>query len=147
VIVPTIRCSRMIAVPPEVLWETVADPHHLPRWWPRVARVEGVADRHFTEVLQTDKGKSVRADFTVLESTRPSVRRWAQAVENTPFERILAAAETEIRLVPDTGGTRVTLTLRQRLRGLARLGGFLVRGATRRQLDEALSSLESLHGD
>jgi uncharacterized protein YndB with AHSA1/START domain len=144
--VPTTRRSRTIADAPERIWETVADPHHLPRWWPRVARVEGVDGSRFTEVLQTAKGKAVRADFTVVESTAPLVRRWSQDVDNTPFERILAVAETEVRLAPDGGGTRVTLTLRQRLRGLARLGAFLVRGATRRQLDEALSGLEALHG-
>jgi carbon monoxide dehydrogenase subunit G len=82
----------------------------------------------------------------VLESTAPSIRRWAQEVEGTPFERILAAAETEVRLEALDGGTRVTLTLRQKLLGLARLGGFLVRGATRKQLDEALRALEALHG-
>jgi uncharacterized protein YndB with AHSA1/START domain len=144
--VPTTRRSATIPAPPERVWQTVGDPHHLPRWWPRVSRVEAVDPGGFTQVLQTDKGKSVRADFRVLESTAPTVRRWAQEVEGTPFERILAAAETEVRLEAHDGGTRVTLTLRQKLLGLARLGGFLVRGATRKQLDEALRALGSLHG-
>ena len=34
------------------------------------------------------------------------------------------------------------ITLHQRMRGLSRLGGFMVRRATRRILDEALDGLE-----
>ena len=33
---PTARRSRTIAAPAEELWEVIGDPHHLPRWWPRV---------------------------------------------------------------------------------------------------------------
>ena len=132
---------------PEAVWRTIADPHHLPRWWPRVQRVEGVAGERFTEVLGTDKGRSVRADFSVLESRAPEVRRWRQDVSGTPFERLLRSAETEVRLAPDdTGGTRVTLTLRQRLRGVGVLGGFMVGRANRRVADEALAALARLHG-
>jgi hypothetical protein len=36
--------------------------------------------------------------------------------------------------------------MRQQLRGSARLGGFMVRRATGRVLDEALEALEALHG-
>ena len=38
----------------------------------------------------------------------------------------------------------MTLEVRQKLRGLSRFGGFLVKRATRRQLDEALDALERL---
>jgi hypothetical protein len=40
----------------------------------------------------------------------------------------------------------VTLVMRQQLRGSARMGGFMVRRATGRVLDEALEALEALHG-
>jgi hypothetical protein len=40
----------------------------------------------------------------------------------------------------------VTLELRQRLRGPAALGGWLVRRATGRILDEALDGLAEVHG-
>jgi uncharacterized protein YndB with AHSA1/START domain len=137
----------MISATPEQLWRTVCDPHHLPRWWPRVQRVEAVDAERFTEVLGTEKGRSVRADFRVLESSAPEVRRWSQEVEGSPFERLLRSAEIEVRLAPeDASGTRVTLTIRQRLRGVGALGGFLVRRAARRQADEALDGLARLHG-
>jgi hypothetical protein len=52
-----------------------------------------------------------------------------------------------VRLAPHgEGGTRVTLTIDQRLRGVGALGGFLVRRATRAQLDEALDALQQMHG-
>jgi uncharacterized protein YndB with AHSA1/START domain len=145
--VPRVSRSRAIAASPEQVWRTVCDPRHLPRWWPRVQRVESVSDDRFTEVLTTDKGRAVRADFRVLESTAPEVRRWSQDVDGTPFERLLHSAETEVRLVPDgADGTRVTLSIRQRLRGVGALGGFLVRRAARKQADDALDALQRLHG-
>jgi uncharacterized protein YndB with AHSA1/START domain len=143
--VPRTRRSRTVAAAPEQVWRTVSDPHHLPRWWPRVQRVEGVDGERFTEVLATDRGRAVRADFRVLESRAPRVRRFAQDVDGTPFERLLRAAETEIRLEPHDGGTRVTVTIRQRLRGIGALGGFVVHRATRRQADDALAALARLH--
>ncbi len=39
---PTAQRSRTIAASPQELWDVVGDPHHLPRWWPRVSRVESV---------------------------------------------------------------------------------------------------------
>jgi carbon monoxide dehydrogenase subunit G len=128
------------------VWETVGDPYHLPRWWPRVERVEGVKRDRFTEVLGTEGGRSVRADFRVVESRAPTRRVWEQEIEGSPFERVFAAARTEIALEPDGDGTRVTLVVRQKLRGPGRLGGWVVRRATGRVLDEALGALESLHG-
>ncbi len=140
----TVRRTRTLQATPQELWEIVADPHHLPRWWPRVTRVEGVREDGFTQVLQPPKGKPVRADFLVVESSAPSVHRWAQEVVGTPFERILAASETEVRLEPDGAATRVAISLSQRPRGLALLGAYMVRSAARRQVDEALAGLEAL---
>jgi uncharacterized protein YndB with AHSA1/START domain len=134
-----------VAAAPAQVWATVADPHHLPRWWPRVQRVEGVTREHFTEVLSTAKGRSVRADFRILETRPPELCRWTQEVEGTPFERLLDRSETEVRVAADVDDARVELVVRQRLRGSARLGGFLVRRATARVLDEALDALAELH--
>ena len=141
---PTVRRSRTLRAPPQELWRIVGDAHHLPRWWPRVSRVEAVDDDGFTEVLRTGRGTPVRADFRVLASEPPRRRSWTQQVTGTPFERILARSETEIRLEPEGHGTAVAISLSQRPRGLALLGGFMVRAAAARQLDEALDGLEAL---
>jgi carbon monoxide dehydrogenase subunit G len=143
---PTTRRSRTVADVPDRVWETVADPHHLPRWWPRVERVEAVSAERFTEVLSTERGRSVRADFRVTDSRAPEHRAWEQELAGSPFERIMMAARTEVDLAPDGDGTRVTVAVRQDMRGTARFGGFMVRRATRRVLDEALAALEGLHG-
>jgi len=143
---PTTRRSRTVADVPERVWETVSDPYHLPRWWPRVERVEAVSGDHFTEVLTTDRGRSVRADFRVVESRAPERRAWEQEVAGSPFERIMASARFEVALAPDDGGTRVTLAVRQQMRGTARFAGWIVRRGTRRVLDDALGALGSLHG-
>ncbi len=141
----------MIAASPQELWEVLGDPHHLPRWWPRVSRVESVDEDAFTEVLMSGKGKMVRADFRLLDTV--SLRRivWAQQVENTPFARILTSAETEISLsgedASDGPATEVTIELRQTLHGfLARLGSHLVRRAAGSTIEEALDGLERIVG-
>ena len=142
---PRTRRTRTLDATPEQVWRTVCDPHHLPRWWPRVQRVERVDPEHFTEVLSTDKGRSIRADFRVVESRAPEVRRWVQEVEGSPFERLLRSAETEVRLERDGDATRVTVTLSQRLKGLGAFGGLMVRRANRQVADEALERLGRLH--
>ena len=141
---PTTRRSRTLPAAPDDVWRVVGDPNHLPRWWPKVQRVEGVDAHAFTKVFGTSKGRPVRADFRVAEVEAPRRRRWVQVVEGSPFERILLSAE-EVAVVEQGGdGTTVTLETRQKLRGLSKLGGFIVRRATRRQLDEALDALERI---
>jgi uncharacterized protein YndB with AHSA1/START domain len=140
--VPKTARHRMLRAQPEEVWRVVADPHHLPRWWPRVERVEGVDPDHWTMVFMTAKRKPVRADFELLESHPPSLRAWRQELEDSPFERVLDDAITEVRIEPAGEGVDVTIEQRQKLRGMARFGRFLVRRATARLLDEALDGLE-----
>jgi uncharacterized protein YndB with AHSA1/START domain len=146
--VPTARRSRIIAASAEELWEVICDPHHLPRWWPRVNRVEDVEDGAFTEVMKTAKGKLVRADFRLVRSDeRMHSLAWQQQLEGTPFARLLSSAETQVSLEPVAQGTSVTIELRQSLSGFfPRFGGFMVRRAAAATLDEALSGLERISG-
>ncbi len=142
---PTTRRSRLLAAPPDRVWRIVGDPHHLPRWWPKVRRVEGVAGGRFTQVMRTEKGKDVRADFRIVEEEPPRLLRIEQEVEGTPFEGFLREAHTAIEAEAAEGGTQVTITTRHRLRGMSRLGGgTLLKRATRKQLDEALTALEGV---
>jgi len=146
--VPSARRSRTIAAPLQLLWEVVEDPHHLPRWWPRVERIEDVDGDAFTEVMKTRKGKLVRADYRA----RPSADSehavvWEQQLEGTPFARLLSASETHVRMEPVDGGTSVTIELHQRLTGVfPRFGGFMVRRAATATIDAALDGLERIGG-
>lgn len=139
---PTIRRHATLAAGSQDVWRVVRDPHHLPRWWPKVGRVEAVQDDRWTSVFVTEKGKSVRADYRLVASEAPHRRAWSQELADSPFERVLAEAITEVRLEPqESAQTDVTIELRQRLRGFARLGAFMVRRASGRVLDEALEGL------
>ena len=82
---PTTRRSRILAAPPDRVWKVLGDPHHLPRWWPKVRRVEAVTGEHFTQVMRTEKGKDVRADFRIVEEDAPRLLRWQQEMEGTPL--------------------------------------------------------------
>src|ERR1700691_1390875 len=95
---PDASAVRTIAAPAGELWDVISDPHHLPRWWPRVTRVEDVEDDAFTEVMKTRKGKLVRADFRVAtyEAARTLVSE--QLLEGTPFGRVLQSAERQVWL-------------------------------------------------
>ncbi len=143
---PTSQAQRTLAAPIQKVWEVVSDPHHMPRWWPGVARMEGVEDDHFTQVLLTKRGKPVRADFRVVASEPPWRLTWEQELEGTPFERVLNELVTEIVLQEVPEGTLVTLAQSQKLRGYSRTGGFLMRRATNDRLDEALEGLERACG-
>jgi uncharacterized protein YndB with AHSA1/START domain len=140
------RRSRTIKASPTEIWQLIADPEHMPRWWPGVARMEGVEGDRFTQVFTTKRGRPVRADFRVIQSDRPRACAWQQEVEGTPFERVLNESIVAISLnaVPD--GTDVTIEQRQKLRGYSRTGGFLLRRATSAKLDEALDGLERILG-
>jgi uncharacterized protein YndB with AHSA1/START domain len=146
--VPTAHRSRTIAAPVEELWEVIGDPHHLPRWWPRVTRVEDVEGNAFTEVMRTAKGKLVRADFQLVETDEGARSlTWQQRLEGTPFGRLLSSAETRVSLAQAPEGTSVTIELRQTLTGFfPRFGGFMVRRAAVATIDEALDGLERISG-
>jgi uncharacterized protein YndB with AHSA1/START domain len=140
--VPTVKRARSIAAERDALWAIVSDPYHLPRWWPSVQRVEDASAVAWTKVLRSPKGRAIRADYTRVSAEPPARLVWRQEVEESPFERILREAITEISLEPENGATRVELRSTQRLRGLARFGSFMVRRATARLLEEALTGLE-----
>jgi len=139
---PVVSRSAVVEAPAERIWDLVSDPHSLPRWWPRVQRVEEASAHSWTKVLVSDSGKPVRADYTRTVVEPPAVLEWRQELAETPFERMLSEARIRIEIEPSQDEeTEVTLTAVERLRGLARLGGFMVRRATRKRLDEALERL------
>jgi uncharacterized protein YndB with AHSA1/START domain len=145
------RRTRVIDADPDALWAVIEDPHHFPRWWPGVVRVEGVSDERFTHVYTTKKGRTVRIDFRITgteppDGESPGRRSWEQEIPGTPFERVLHEAITEVLLAAADGGARVTITQRQKLRGYSRTGGWMLRRATRARLDDALDGLERLSG-
>jgi len=145
--VPSSQRTRRFAGAQAELWELISDPHHLPRWWPGVARVEGVEEDRWTQVFKTKKGRSVRADFRVLRSDPPWLRAWEQELPGTPFERVLNESILEVSLEPVAdGGTDVTIAHHQKLRGYSRTGGFLLNRATKAKLDEALDGLARATG-
>lgn len=139
---PTTTYTRTIAAAQQRIWSVLEDPHHMPRWWPGVTRMEGVEDERWTQVFTTKRGRPVRADFHLMLSEPPWRLVWEQEVSGTPFERVLEESITEVILQPVDGGTEVTIAQRQKLRGYSRTGGLLLRRATKGKLKEALEGLE-----
>ena len=129
--------TREFAVPPARVWEIVSDPYQLPRWWPRVSRVEGVSETGWSTILASPRGRDVRADWRLEASEPPSRRRWSQELEGSPFSRLFARNEVEVRI----DGQRVTIEIEQRVLGWARLAPFIVRRAAKKVADEALDGL------
>jgi uncharacterized protein YndB with AHSA1/START domain len=140
-------------MPPEEVWELVSDPHHLPRWWPRVSRIEGVeegvhTETLFTEILSGRQGRTLRADFAVIVEEPDEMKlRWIQVLDGSPFESFLTASETDIRLKPNGAATDVTIELRQCLRGFVpRLGSRRIGKAAAGTITEALNGLDRIAG-
>src|SRR5215203_736642 len=103
-----VRRERVVSGAPGEVWRIVSDPARLPAWWPGVTRVEDATRDAWTTVLVSPKGKSVRADYSLVEAREPKRLSWKQELEESPFERLLSSASTEITLEPESsGGTRV----------------------------------------
>jgi uncharacterized protein YndB with AHSA1/START domain len=146
--VPRVTRRRRIEAPVGEVWELVSDPWSLPRWWPRTARVEGVDRKpggkrsQWTKVLETEGGRGVRADFRCLSAAEGERYVWEQQLAGSPFERHLRSSTVEVGLREADGGTEVSLTSAQTLRGLSRLGAPMMRGGQGKILEQALDGLE-----
>jgi len=143
-----VRRERVLSATPAEVWGVVSDPNRLAGWWPGVSRVEEASAQAWTTVLVSPSGKSVRADYSLVEADELERVRWRHEVEESPFERLLSESTTEIALSSEgEGATRVRVTLDQRARGWARFSPFQLRAAARRQADGALDGLAELLGD
>ncbi|HWN73459.1 MAG TPA: SRPBCC family protein [Solirubrobacterales bacterium] len=140
--------TRTLEVPVGDVWKLVSDPYNLPRWWPRTSRVENVDRKdggrrtQWTKVLQTSEGRGVRADFRCVSSAERERYVWEQELAGTPFERHLKSLRVEFGLRERDGGTEVSLTEEQTLKGMSKLGSPLMRRARGDILNEALDGLE-----
>ena len=136
------RLVRARTVPgrPDAVWAVLKDPRALPRWWPRVERVESVRGDGWTTVLRSPRGRVVRADWRLDGSEKHARRAWSQRVPGTPFEKVLRERKVEVRMEPRDGDTRVTIAID--LRPKRRAGAILLRGAIRREIDGALKGLQ-----
>jgi uncharacterized protein YndB with AHSA1/START domain len=142
---PTVSCSRSIPAPQAELWELLSDPHHQPRWWPHVERMEGVDEGGFTQVLKTRRGKAIRADFAVIARHPPSMVAWEQQLSGTPFARVLSESVMQVDLAPSGAATVVTISHRLKPRGYSRTGGFLIGRDTSKQLERLLDGIARLY--
>lgn len=145
--------TRTIEAPVAAVWKLVSDPYNLPRWWPRTARVENVDRKgggrrsQWTKVLETAAGRGVRADFRCLSAAENERFVWEQELEGTPFERHLKALRVEVEMRQREGGTAVSISEVQSLKGMSKLGSPLMRRARGETLDEALDGIERALGD
>ena len=150
---PRVTRRRTVeATVPEV-WKLVSDPYALPRWWPRVSRVEDVDQRsggrrsQWTKVLETNHGRGVRADYRCVSSAENERYVWEQQLENSPFAKHLKDSRVEIELrAVGEGETRVVMSSSQTMRGMSRLGSWMMRKGQRDILDGALDGLEEALG-
>lgn len=112
----------------------------------RVESVEGETGSEgsqWTAVLGTSEGRGVRADYRCSGSVEGEHYAWEQQIDGTPFERHLRRSAVDLALGDgDDGGTAVTITATQALRGLSRLGSPMMRGGQGKVLDEALDGIE-----
>ena len=146
---PRVTRRRTVAAPVDEVWDLVSDPYALPRWWPRVSRVEDVDARQagrrsqWTKVLETNHGRGVRADYRCVSSAENERYVWEQQLENSPFAKHLKDSRVEIELhAAGERETRVVMSSSQTMRGMSRLGSWVMRKGQRDILDGALNGLE-----
>lgn len=91
--------SRELFAPPRDVWNFVAEPHHLPDWWPGIRAVEpdrrGVAAGARWSVRTSSSTLLRRADWedTLVVTAADEQRRFA-------FELVRARMRAELRLRP-----------------------------------------------
>ena len=145
---PRVSRKKTITAEPGDVWRLVSDPYNLPRWWPRVMRVENVSGEpssegsEWTAVLETAEGRGVRADYRCAAAVEGERYAWEQQLAGTPFERHLRSSAVDLALADEDGDTAVTITASQALRGLSRLGSPMMRGGQGKVLDAALDGIE-----
>jgi uncharacterized protein YndB with AHSA1/START domain len=145
---PRVNRRRTIAAPIGEVWDLISDPYNLPRWWPRVGRVENVERKsggrrsQWTKVLETAEGRGVRADYRCLSSAENERYVWEQALEGTPFARHLRSSKVEISLREHDDGTQVNLSSVQTMKVMSRLGSPMMRRGQGAILDEAMDGIE-----
>jgi uncharacterized protein YndB with AHSA1/START domain len=143
--------KRTLEAPLGDVWKLVSDPYNLPRWWPRVSRVENVEGgggrrTRWTKVLETAEGRGVRADFRCISSAEKERYVWEQELTGTPFERHLKGLQVEVRMRERDGGAEVSIAEEQSLKGMSKLGSPLMRRARGDVLDNALDGIERALG-
>lgn len=102
-------CSVRIKQPPEAVWKVVADTARYASWAWSVNRVERLADRNGNEVWKQVMGRNA----FVLETTRIDPPR---RLERTIAEDRMFGGTWTYELVAESGGTRVRLTERGRVK-------------------------------
>ena len=126
------------------VWELVADPHNLPRWWPETVRVEDVAGIARRASAAASRRSSRRARDAASAPTsaapaRPPASGSSGSRRSTArrSRASCAAPMLELRLdAEERIGSRVTLEAPSALRGLSRLGAPMMRGRDRAPLDD-----------
>jgi hypothetical protein len=94
-------------------------------------------------VLETNHGRGVRADYRCVSSAENERYVWEQQLENSPFAKHLKDSRVEIELhAAGEGETRIVMSSSQTMRGMSRLGSWMMRKGQRDILDGALNGLE-----
>ena len=94
-------------------------------------------------MLETSKGRGVRADYRCISSADGERYVWEQQLEGTPFEGFLRGARIEVALRRERRRDRGRRSAEsRRCAGMSRLGSPMMRRATGATLDEALDGIE-----
>ena len=147
---PRVSRRQRLEASPGDIWRVVSDPYHLPRWWPRTQRVENVTSgpRRAASGPRCWRRETGGACAPTIAASAP---QRASATCSSSSWRGHPSTGSCARPAPRSdaaraGRHRVTMTAEQRLRGLSRLGGLMMRRAMGRTLSEALNGLERATG-
>jgi uncharacterized protein YndB with AHSA1/START domain len=133
--VATLRAERELLAPPEDVWRFVAEPFHLPDWWPGLAAVE--PDR---------RGFAVGARWQ-LRGAEPTLFRRTQGTTILVVRAVEPVVRFAFHIVGDRLDAELTLTPAADDHTLARLtvaAPFWVLGFRRELPRDALGRLHAL---
>jgi len=130
--------TRIVAAPPEKVWEALNDPETLKACIPGCERFEREGDAAWSATVATRIGP-VSARFNgrveVLDATPPT--GYTLRFEGQGGAAGFASGEAKVSLAPDAGGTSLTYAASAQVGGkIAQIGSRLVDGAAAKLADE-----------
>lgn len=144
---PSVTRKTIVNAAPDQVYDLISDPVRLADWWPRVVRVEDVSGKpgaertRWTCVLGAESGRLLRLDYRCSGATRPDRYEWEHELEGTPYEKHLAKQAFKVNIAESNGGSEVSVTTINSLRGTAKIAGFSMKKGQRRLIDDALEAL------
>jgi uncharacterized protein YndB with AHSA1/START domain len=94
---PALRFERRIAHPPHAVWNAIADPDELPRWFPTMVAGDLRAGGHLTFTFEEHDLPPMEGDITAFDPPRRLAFYWGDDHLDFELARAEGGEQTDLR--------------------------------------------------